>query len=116
MRTEKLIKKLHTEQAPQTKPKINLKAKAGKETNMRMSDTDKFQENTFKIFGKRKMIELMKTQFDDFTDLEADYNSFAYNRLDVNSECLEYLDDYGNMHNLYHGMVGGKEVCLYHIN
>lgn len=34
MRTEKLIKKLHTEQAPQTKPKINLKATAGKETKM----------------------------------------------------------------------------------
>lgn len=32
MRTEKLIKKLHTEQAPQTKPKINFKAKARKET------------------------------------------------------------------------------------
>lgn len=34
MRTEKLIKKLHTEQAPQTKPKINLKAIAGKEKKM----------------------------------------------------------------------------------
>lgn len=52
MRTEKLIKKLHTEQAPQTKPKINLKAKTGKETNMRMSDTDKLQAEYVETYNK----------------------------------------------------------------
>lgn len=70
----------------------------------------------FQLLGKSKMIELMKTQFEYFTDLEANQNLFAYNRLDINSERLEYLDDYDDIHDLYHGIVGGKEVCLYHVN
>lgn len=68
------------------------------------------------LLGKNKMIELMKTQFEYFTDLDAGPNSFFYNRLDINSERLEYLDDYDNMHGLYHGIVSGQEVCLYHMN
>lgn len=74
------------------------------------------QENFFKILGKRKMIELMKSQFKYFIDIEADPNLFAYNRFDINSERLEYLDVHDNMHDLYHGIVGGQEVCLYHMN
>lgn len=74
------------------------------------------QENFFKILGKRKMIELMKSQFEYFIDIEADPNLFTYNRFDINSERLEYFDDYDNMHDLYHSIVGGQEVCLYHMN
>lgn len=62
------------------------------------------------------MISAMKTQFEYFTDLDADQYSFDYIRLGPKSERLVYCDDYGNVHDLYHSIVGGKEGCFYHVN
>ncbi len=70
----------------------------------------------FQFLGKEKMISMIKTQFEYFTDLEAGKNSFEYMRLGSNTEKLAYLDDYNNEHILYHSIVGGKEICLYRMN
>ena len=72
-------------------------------------------KNTFVPLGKRKMIELMKEQFEYFTDKDASSRWFHYDRYG-NSERLNYYDDYDNAHDLYHSIVGGEEMCLYHKN
>ena len=72
-------------------------------------------ENTFIFLGKRKMIELMKEQFEYFTDKDAKQNYFHYDKYGK-SERLTYLDDYDNVHDIYHSIVGGEEMCLYHEN
>lgn len=76
--------------------------------------TDK--TTNFQLFGKSRMIALMKTQFEYFADLDARQSDFNYMKFDANSERLIYIDDYDNTHDLYHGIAGGKEVCLYHVN
>lgn len=68
------------------------------------------------IFGKKKMILLMKSQFEYFTDSDAGTSMFEYIRFDKSSERLRYCDDYDNKHDLYHSMAGGKEILLYHVN
>lgn len=70
----------------------------------------------FQFLGKEKMISMIKTQFEYFTDLEAGKKSFEYMRLGSSTEKLAYLDDYNNEHILYHSIVGGKEICLYRMN
>ncbi len=72
-------------------------------------------KNPFILLGKRKMIELMKEQFEYFTDKDAKPDLFYYDKWG-NSERLTYLDDYDNVHDLYHSIVGGEEMCLYHEN
>lgn len=69
-----------------------------------------------KTLGKTKLVSLMKSQFEYFTDLYASTSMFEYIRFDNNSERLRYCDDYDNIHDLYHSMVGGEEVLLYHVN
>lgn len=76
--------------------------------------TDK--KANFQLFGKNRMIALMKTQFEYFTDLDARQSDFEYMKFDAKSERLIYIDDYDNTHDLYHGIAGGKEVCLHHVN
>lgn len=72
-------------------------------------------KNTFVPLGKRKMIELMKEQFEYFADKSASSRWFHYDRYGK-SERLKYYDDYDNAHDLYHSIVGGEEMCLYHKN
>lgn len=74
------------------------------------------ENKAFELLGKIKMISLMKSQFEDFTDLNADSSAFDYVHFSNTSERLSYYDDYDNYHDLYHSIVAGKEVCLYHIN
>lgn len=70
----------------------------------------------FQFLGKDKMISLMKSQFEYFSDLEAGEKCFSYIRFREHAERLTYMDDYSNEHDLYHSIVGGKEVCLYYVN
>lgn len=74
------------------------------------------ENKAFELLGKIKMISLMKSQFEDFTDLNADSSAFDYVHFSNTSERLSYYDDYENYHDLYHSIAAGKEVCLYHIN
>ncbi len=70
----------------------------------------------FQFLGKDKMISLMKSQFEYFSDLDAGEKCFSYIRFREYAERLSYIDDYSNEHNLYHSILNGKEVCLYHVN
>ncbi len=74
------------------------------------------KEENIEILGKTKMISLMRNQLENPTDLNASRSSFDYIQFDKKSERLVYRDDGDNTHDLYHGIVGGMEVCLYHVN
>ncbi|MCM1125022.1 MAG: hypothetical protein NC429_00985 [Lachnospiraceae bacterium] len=74
-------------------------------------------DNNFQFFGKEKMIALMKSQFGYTADKDAKEFEFKYTKLGDTSERLEYLNDYyDDHHDLYHSIVAGEEVCLYHVN
>lgn len=70
----------------------------------------------FQLFGKKKMVALMKSQLGTSIDTGTRESDFGYTKFDQNSEQLTYSDNKDNLHNLYHSVVGGKEVCLYNIN
>ncbi|MDE7249105.1 MAG: hypothetical protein K2N82_04305, partial [Lachnospiraceae bacterium] len=78
---------------------------------------DRMPDNNFQFLGKEKMIELMKSQFGYTADKATPEFEFKYTRLGDASERLEYHNDYyEDHHDLYHSIVAGEEVCLYHIN
>lgn len=68
------------------------------------------------LFGQKKMVALMKSQIETSIDTDTRDSNFDYKKFDQNSEQLTYRDNQDNLHNLYHSVVGGKEVCLYNIN
>lgn len=70
----------------------------------------------FQLFGKEKMVALMKSQLGNSIDTGTRELNFDYKKFDQKSERLTYIDNKDNLHNLYHSVVGGKEVCLYNIN
>lgn len=74
-------------------------------------------DSNFQFLGKEKMIALMKSQFEYSADKDAKEFEFKYIKLGDTSERLEYHNDYyEDHHDLYHSIVAGQEVCLYHIN
>lgn len=68
------------------------------------------------LLGKKKMVGIMKSQLGAFKDADVKEQNFEYTKFDQNSERLTYRDNQDNHHNLYHSVVGGKEVCLYNVN
>lgn len=70
----------------------------------------------FQLLGKEKMVALMKSQLETAIDTDTRNSNFDYKKFDQNSEQLTYRDNQDNLHNMYHSVVGGKEVCLYNIN
>lgn len=87
-----------------------------KDNSFRKQSEVNHQNIEFQLLGKREMIALMKSQFKDFTDIDAKESYFDYIKLGERSERLVYCDDNDNCHDLYHSIVCGKEVCLYHVN
>lgn len=78
---------------------------------------DRKPDNNFQFLGKEKMIELMKSQFGYTADKATPEFEFKYTKLGDTSERLEYYNVYyDDHHDLYHSIVAGEEVCLYHIN
>lgn len=97
-----------------TIPSVNEKV------NKEFQKTDqkpRLSDNNFQILGKEKMIALMKSQFGYSADNAAKEFEFKYTKLGDTSERLEYHNDYyEDHHDLYHSIVAGEEVCLYHVN
>lgn len=78
---------------------------------------DRMPDKNFQFLGKEKMIALMKSQFGYTADKATPKFEFKYTRLGDTSERLEYHNDYyEDHHDLYHSIVAGEEVCLYHVN
>lgn len=83
----------------------------------KVKQEDRMPDNNFQFLGKEKMIALMKSQFGYTADKATPEFEFKYTRLGDTSERLEYYNDYyEDHHDLYHSIVAGEEVCLYHIN
>lgn len=93
---------------------------ANEKVNKEFQKTDqkpRLSDNNFQILGKEKMIALMKSQFGYSADNAAKEFEFKYTKLGDTSERLEYHNDYyEDHHDLYHSIVAGEEVCLYHVN
>lgn len=109
-----LPKALITSSYIKTIPSVNEKV------NKEFQKTDqkpRLSDNNFQILGKEKMIALMKSQFGYSADNAAKEFEFKYTKLGDTSERLEYHNDYyEDHHDLYHSIVAGEEVCLYHVN
>lgn len=99
MRTEKLIKKLHTEQAPQTKPKINLKATAGKETKMTKKELEK--RNNFLLLQLKIISEIANSK-----DILKEENTMKfigkisyYSSAESIKEAIDFMEEYNKEYN-----------------
>ena len=105
-----LINSSYKKRIPSENKKIN-------KNFQKVRQEDRMPDNNFQFLGKEKMIELMKSQFGYTADKATPEFEFKYTKLGNTSERLEYYNDYyEDHHDLYHSIVAGEEVCLYHVN
>lgn len=105
-----LINSSYKKRIPSENKKVN-------KNFQKVRQEDRMPDNNFKFLGKGKMIELMKSQFGYTADKATPEFEFKYMKLGNTSERLEYYNDYyEDHHDLYHSIVAGEEVCLYHVN